>query len=129
VLRKPLLLLRHQGSNRNLTSEFLQRVTADSYLFSGDGTRFNPEIATIAALIAARPCADYTMNFVNRGSDIKRDLAARGDTEDAECARSYGESIDAFFAAEKQYNPRYRRIFRATDDASVIIDLLDRVTY
>src|SRR5262249_40531434 len=121
-----LLLLPHQGSRRNLTPEFLQRVTADRYLFSGDGTHSNPDIATIAALIAARPCADYTMYFVNRDSDIKRYAAARGD---GERTSSHGESIDAFFAAEEQYNPQYRRVFRATEDGSAIIDLLDRVTY
>ena len=47
-----LLLLPHLGSNRNLRPEFLQRVTADRYLFSGNGIRFRrPEIAVIAALI------------------------------------------------------------------------------
>jgi hypothetical protein len=72
-----LLLLPHQGSKRNLTSEFLERLTADNYLFSGDGTHSNPEVATIAALVAARPCADYTMYFVNRDSDITQRPAAR----------------------------------------------------
>jgi len=37
-----LLHLPHLGSNRNLTSEFLERVTADEYLFSGDGTHGIP---------------------------------------------------------------------------------------
>jgi hypothetical protein len=42
-----LLLLPHLGSNRNLTPEFLERVTADEYLCSGDGTHGNPEVETI----------------------------------------------------------------------------------
>jgi hypothetical protein len=125
-----LLLLPHQGSMRNLTSEFLQRVTADSYLFSGDGRHFNPKVETIAALIAARPCAQYTMHFINRDSDVgPGGLAGSLRAGGAAVESSHAESIDMFFAAEEQYNPRYRRLFRATDDGSVIIDLLDRVTY
>jgi hypothetical protein len=121
-----LLLLPHLGSNRNLSPEFLQRVTADRYLFSGNGVRSRrPDLAAVAALITARPCADYTMYFINRDSDIKKE---RREVDD-EHTPLHDESVDAFFAAEEQYNPLYRRVFRATDDGSVIIDLLDRVTY
>ena len=53
-VRVDLLHLPHLGSTRNLSPEFLERVTADRYLFSGDGMHSNPSIASIAALIAAR---------------------------------------------------------------------------
>src|SRR5262245_1780915 len=115
-----LLHLPHLGSNRNLTPEFLERVTADEYLFTGDGTFADPRIETIAALIAARPCADYTMYFVNRDSTVR---------QSSESKVTHAESLDMFFAAEQEFGPRYRRVFRATDQGSVIIDLLDRLTY
>lgn len=121
-----LLHLPHLGSNRNLTSAFLEQVTADAYLFSGDGTHGNPEVETIAALVAARPCAKFTMNFVNR--DGARTRAASEGGVAAEGTKSHGEKLDAFFAEEGRYNPKYRRVFRATEHGSVIIDLLDRVT-
>jgi hypothetical protein len=125
-----LLHLPHLGSNNNLTPEFLERVTADEYLFTGDGTFSAPRIETIAALIAARPCEDYTMYFVNRDSRVTSQRSP-GDSSNGNAERplTHGESLDAFFAAEEPYNPRYRRIFRATDQGSVIIDLLDRLTY
>jgi hypothetical protein len=128
-----LLLLPHLGSNNNLTPEFLERVTVDEYLFTGDGTLYGFSIETVAALIAARPCAEYTMYFVNRDSPVKGRPRAvvpsdRSD-EKTEKASGQGESLDAFFAAEEQYAPKYRRFIRATDQGSVVIDLLDRLTY
>jgi hypothetical protein len=122
-----LLHLPHLGSNHNLTSAFLEQVTADAYLFSGDGFFGSPKVETIAALVAARPCAKFTMHFVNRDGS-QTGAAGEGATA-AERRKSHGEKLDAFFAAEAQYKPRYRRVFRATDQGSVIIDLLDRVTY
>jgi hypothetical protein len=128
-----LLHLPHYASENNLSEEFLQTVTADEYLFSGDGTHGNPEIATIAALIKARPCARFVMNFVNRDGVAVRRGVRRSSSEEAnqaiDFALTHGEKLDAFFAAEEQYNPRYRRVFRATDQGSVVIDLLDRLTY
>lgn len=127
-----LLHLPHLGSSRNLSRDFLERVTADEYLFSGDGTHGNPEIATIAALIAARPGQEFVMNFVNRdGRAIDHGGARwrRTRTADDKRIATHGDKLDAFFAAEEEYQPRYRRLFRATDHGSVIIDLLDRVTY
>ena len=128
-----LLHLPHQGSNRNLTPEFLKRVTADQYLFSGDGTHNNPEIGTIAALIAARPCERFVMHYVNRDgvaiNHAKEAFRNKGRVTNVDKAETHGQRLEAFFAAEERYNPRYRRNFRSTDDGSVVIDLLDRLTY
>ena len=124
-----LLLLPHLGSRNNLTPEFLERVTADEYLFTSDGSLYGFSIETVAALIAARPCAEYTMYFVNRDSPAQERPQAAVPDETTGKAAGLGESLDTFFAAEEQYSPRYRRLFRATDQGSVIIDLLDRLTY
>ncbi len=126
-----LLLLPHLGSNRNLTPEFLRKVTADQYLFSGNGTHDNPEIGTMAALIAARPCDRFVMHFVNRESTAINPsrLRRKGRVPGAAELETHGQRLEAFFAAENQSHPRYRRNFRSTDDGSVFIDLLDRLTY
>jgi hypothetical protein len=57
------------------------------------------------------------MYFVNRDSDIKPGIEERCETE-AACPLSHSDIVDAFFAAKEQYNPRYRRVFRATDGGS-----------
>ena len=49
-----LLKLPHHGSDRNVSTDFFRRVTADHYLISGDGGHGNPELATFEMLFAAR---------------------------------------------------------------------------
>ncbi len=120
-----LLLMPHLGSNRNLSPEFLERVTADEYLFTADGSRFGFSVETVAALIAARPCAEYTMHLVSRDSPVRGHWQAAAQGKETDRAGS----LDSFFAAEEEYSPRYRRNFQSSDQGSVVIDLLDRLTY
>jgi beta-lactamase superfamily II metal-dependent hydrolase len=37
----------HHGSSRNMTREFLKKVTADTYIFSANGKHGNPDLATL----------------------------------------------------------------------------------
>jgi beta-lactamase superfamily II metal-dependent hydrolase len=52
-----LLKMPHHGSDRNVDEDFLARVTAPQYLFTGDGEHGNPERATLELLAKARPGA------------------------------------------------------------------------
>lgn len=52
-----LLKMPHHGSDRNVDEAFLKRVTAEQYLFTGDGEHGNPERETFEMLDAARPGA------------------------------------------------------------------------
>lgn len=56
-----LLKMPHHGSDRNVDEDFLRRVTAPAYLFTGNGEHGNPERATFEMLARARP--DATMDF------------------------------------------------------------------
>ena len=103
--RVDLLTLPHAGSNLSVDKEFFQWVQASDYTFSGG----NPDVPTVAAVVAARGCDAYRMYFVNRG----------GETDE------HGRNLDAFFQAERIYNPNYRRIFRSPEQGSVVVDLLD----
>ncbi|HEV7608218.1 MAG TPA: MBL fold metallo-hydrolase [Steroidobacteraceae bacterium] len=48
-----LLKLQHHGSNRNITAAFLERITADTYLISADGTYGNPDFETLKWIVQA----------------------------------------------------------------------------
>jgi hypothetical protein len=49
-----LLKVQHHGAEANVTSDFVDRVTADHYLFCGNGGHHNPEPSVVEALAAAR---------------------------------------------------------------------------
>src|SRR5207302_631546 len=49
VLKAP-----HHGSSNNLDDDFFERLTADHYVFSGNGEHGNPERETIEMLLKAR---------------------------------------------------------------------------
>ena len=50
-----LLKMPHHGSDRNVDEDFLSRVTAPDYLFTGNGEHGNPERHTFELLRDARP--------------------------------------------------------------------------
>lgn len=49
-----VLKVQHHGALANVTDEFVRRVTADHYLFCGNGRHENPEIEVIEAFARAR---------------------------------------------------------------------------
>lgn len=120
-----LMTIPHLGSDRNVTVDLFQRVRASGYLFSGDGTHGNPEVATVAALVSARGCDVYRMYFVNREGRVDRS-AAGSETWTGE---SHGARLDTFFRDETAFNPNYRRVFRSMTDGSVRIDLIDPLRF
>jgi hypothetical protein len=59
TLHVDVLKGQHHGSENNYTQEFFERITADHYVFSGNGEHGNPERETLDLLRQARPGADY----------------------------------------------------------------------
>lgn len=53
-LHVDVLKMPHHGSDRNVDHVFFERITADHYVFSGDGRHGNPEPATYRMLLANR---------------------------------------------------------------------------
>lgn len=58
-----VLKMQHHGSDRNVTPDFFKRVTADHYIFCGDGEHGNPERQTFEWLMKARGDDEYTLHF------------------------------------------------------------------
>lgn len=58
VLKAP-----HHGSDRNVDQDFFEQVTADTYVFCGDGTHDNPDPETLEWLQAARPGGGFNIVF------------------------------------------------------------------
>ena len=114
-----------------------REIEVNRHLFSGDGRHSNPEIATVASLIAARECDAYRMYSVNREGGPSSSTGRR-EPVDAEAPPGeaqekapvddpHGARLDEFFQAEQPFNPNYRRVFRSATGGSVIIDRLNPV--
>jgi hypothetical protein len=62
-LHVDLLKVPHHGSANNMETRFFERVTADHYVFSGNGEHGNPERETLEMLFSARGNASFAMHF------------------------------------------------------------------
>lgn len=59
-----ILKVPHHGSDNNMETSFFKQVTADHYVFSGDGEHGNPERKTLQMLLDARGTdANYTIHL------------------------------------------------------------------
>jgi hypothetical protein len=62
IIHFDLLKLPHHGSNNNVEEDFFRRITADTYVVSGDCVRFpNPNKSAMLWLATEREGADYTI--------------------------------------------------------------------
>ncbi len=53
VFHVDVLKVPHHGSARNVSRKFFSQVTADTYVFSADGTNGNPDLPTLGWLVTA----------------------------------------------------------------------------
>jgi hypothetical protein len=58
-----VLKVPHHGSQNNMETVFFRRVTANHYVFSGNGEHGNPERETLEMLLKARGSDDYTIHL------------------------------------------------------------------
>ena len=113
-----LLKLPHHGSDRNVSTDFFRRVTADHYLISGDGGHGNPELATFEMLFEAR-----------RGDD--RDFALYLTYAPEEFRAYQGKEypvaeLRELFAEARRTGQRFDVITPTEQALSLRIDLLDK---
>ena len=63
TLHVDILKVPHHGSSNNLDDDFFERITADHYVFSGNGEHGNPERESLKMLLAARGDDDYQVHL------------------------------------------------------------------
>jgi glyoxylase-like metal-dependent hydrolase (beta-lactamase superfamily II) len=77
ILHVDILKMPHHGSIRNLDDEgdFLRRITAPAYVFSGDGEHGNPDRETFDLLFRTRPGAamDLYLTYAIDETDERRE--------------------------------------------------------
>ena len=66
-----IVKLPHHGSDRNVTPEFFERVTADHYVICGNGKHGNPEPHTLEMLFSSRPELNYKIHMTYGPDELK----------------------------------------------------------
>lgn len=79
TLHVDLLKVPHHGSANNVKREFFERITADHYVFSGDGEHGNPEREALKMLFDARGNAKFAIHLTYPIDEI--DLGREKDWE------------------------------------------------
>ncbi len=99
-----ILKMPHHGSDRDLSLDFFQAISADHYVASASGAYENPDRATLEMIAQARPKGDkYTIHLTYEVADID---VLRKQEHDKNAAKSKSikpwndatDSLTAFFA-------------------------------
>jgi glyoxylase-like metal-dependent hydrolase (beta-lactamase superfamily II) len=113
----------HHGSDRNVDPIFFRRITADHYVFSGNGQHGNPERATLQMLLDERGDEDYTIHLTYPIDEI--------DVERKAEAKKHGkswsvkkQSLASFFADNKAFA---KKVVIVTENEPHLINLLDEM--
>ncbi len=123
----------HHGSNRNVERIFFNRITADHYVFSGNGEHGNPERETLEMLLAERGDENYTVHLtypideidVEREKDWQKEQAKEKARKSKKVRPDWSakkNSLAAFFAANKNFA---KKVAIVDAKAPHLINLLD----
>ena len=131
----------HHGSDRNADPILFRRITADHYVFSGDGEHGNPERATLQMLLDERgEDDDYTIHLtypideidVGRKADWEKEQnkekARKKKNPDVKVRANWSpakNSLTAFFAAHKKFA---KKVVIVNEAEPHLINLLEEVT-
>ena len=133
-----VLKVPHHGSSNNLTRNFFERISADHYVFSGDGEHGNPEREAFEMLFKARGTARFAIHLTYEIDHIdglrkadwekeqnkeKNRKAAGGKKEPRADWSPAKQSLGAFFTPARLAAGQQLRIVGKS--APHVIDLLD----
>ena len=124
VLKAP-----HHGSDRNVTPAFFETITADHYVFSGDGQYGNPERSTLEMLAEAGRDRDFAVHLTYPVANIDRrrkkeyDLQHQGDPTQTPAWKAAQHSLAAFLKKTPEFAKKLRIV--PQDGTPHVIDLGD----
>jgi hypothetical protein len=143
TLHVDLLKVPHHGSSNNVAPVFFKRITADHYVFSGNGEHGNPERETLEMLFDARGNKPFHLHLtypidetdVERKKDWEKEQAkenarkANGTSskEPREDWSPKKHSLAAFFAAHPLAAGQELDI--VPEEQPHVIDLLDKLGF
>lgn len=139
TLNVDILKVPHHGSDNNLETSFFERITADHYVFSGNGDYGNPERATLQMLLDARGADNaYTIHLTYPIEEIDAGREAdwvKQQAREANRATPPKGGVRADWSAEEQGLAAFfadnlelaAKVKIVADGQPHLIDLLDKV--
>jgi hypothetical protein len=143
TLRVDLLKVPHHGSANNVAPVFFKRITADHYVFSGNGEHGNPERETLEMLFDARGSKPFHLHLTYPVNEIdverkkdwdkeqakekKRKANGTSSKEPREDWSPAKHSLEAFFATHPLSADQELHIVQ--EDHPHVIDLLDELGF
>jgi len=124
-LHVDVLKVPHHGSAHNLDDDFFERITADHYVFSGNGEHGNPERESLEMLFKARGKARFHIHLTYPVKEI--DAARKAEWEQKEQAK-WSPAKQGLAALLKKKAPG-QKVHIVGDKRPHVIDLLERVGY
>lgn len=115
----------HHGSDRNVEQIFFERITADHYVFSGNGEHGNPERETLEMLLAARGDKEkYTVHLTYPIDEIDKDRKKDWQKHSSKPWSAKKQGLAAFLAENKKFADK---IVIVDEDEPHLINLLDEM--
>ena len=136
-----ILKMPHHGSDRNIDRVFFQRVTADHYVFSGNGEHGNPERETLQMLLDESGDNEFTIHLtypideidIEREKDWKKEQqkekTKKKDKPTTKVRENWSpkkHSLTSFFAENKDFA---KRVSIVQADTPHVIDLIDKIGF
>ncbi len=136
-----ILKVPHHGSARNMEPIFFRRITADHYVFSGDGEHGNPERETLQMLLDERGKESFTMHLtypvdeidIEREKDWKKEQAKekarKKNNKNAKVRENWSpkkHGLETFFAAHRDFA---KKVEIVDEKKPHVIDLLDKIGF
>lgn len=136
-----LLKVPHHGSSNNLNDDFFERITADHYVFSGDGEHGNPEREALQMLLDARGNEDYAVHLTYPVQDIdeaRKDDWVKEQTKEKNKKKknpnikvrpNWSAKKHSLTALFKEHKDFAKKVSIVEEGKPHVIDLLDKVKF
>jgi beta-lactamase superfamily II metal-dependent hydrolase len=102
-----VLKYQHHGSEHNISEDFPRTVSADHYVFCGDGSNGNPELSVLDAMFAARvgPAAKRARSPRAQDRPFKFWFSTSPDVQEPGPNRTHMRKVVSWAQAKQQQHP------------------------
>ena len=136
-----ILKMPHHGSDRNLDPIFFQRISADHYVFSGNGEHGNPERETLQMLLDESGGEEFTIHLTypiheidverekNWNKEQQKEKTRKKKDPEVRVRENWSpkeHSLTSFFVAHKDFA---RKVSIVENDEPHVINLLEEVGF